>query len=140
MVRGLERPRRFRLGAKRLDDVGDVLGLVDFSVAEIRRPIEIVAHFLHHVGKARERLHRRIPILLVDPGIIVLGDEGLVLLQPALRLDDLHRVGARRQELGEQRVGIERDRGEQLLEFFAREEAVCGLLFGLSRRWRGGWS
>jgi hypothetical protein len=63
--------------------------------------------------------------------------------------DDLDRVRAGGQELGEQRIGIERNRGEQPLEFFAGEETVCRRLFGLDwgRRlglsWRGrrgrGW-
>jgi hypothetical protein len=140
LIRRLKDPSRLRLGAKRLDDLGDVLGLVHCGVAEVSRPVEIRAHFLYDIWKARERFHSRIPILLVDPGIIVVGDEGLVLVQPALRLDDLDWVCARRQELGEQRVRIERDRGEQLLEFLARERAVFRWLFRLSWGWRRGWS
>ena len=131
LLRGrLENAVLLRLGAKLLDDVGDVLGLVDFGVAEVRRPVEIRAHHLDDVRKARERLYRRIPILVVDPGIIVVGDEGLVLVKPALRLDDLHRVGAGGQELREQRVGIERDRGEQLFEFSAGESFCSRRLLG----------
>ena len=110
-----------RLGAKLLDHVGDVLGLVHFGVAEVRRPVEIRAHLFDDVRKARQRLDRRIPVLIVDPGIIVVGDGGLVLVKPALRLDDLHRVGARGQELRQQRIRIERDGREQLFQFLAAE-------------------
>src|SRR3984885_15248105 len=112
LIGRLKRPGRFRLGAKVLDDFGDVLRLVHFGVAEVRRPVEVGAHQLDDVRKARERLHRGIPILIVDAGIIVFGDERLVLIKPALRLDDLHGISACRQHLREQRVGIERDRGQ----------------------------
>ena len=134
LVSRLKRSSRFRLGAKLLDDFGDVLGLVHFGVAEVRRPVEVGAHRLDDVRKARERLHRGIPILVVDAGIIVLGDQRLVLVEPALRLDDLHRIGARRQHLREQGVGIERDRGQQLLELVAAE-ALSGRRLGLIGRW-----
>ena len=140
---GLENAGLLRLGAKLLDDVGDVLGLVHFGVAQVRRPVGIRAHHLDDVRKAREGLYRRIPILVVDPGIIVVGYERLVLVEPALRLDDLHRVGAGGQELREQGVGIERDRGDQLFELGA-SESLCGrrLLGGGRvgrRRGRRGW-
>ena len=121
LIRRLKRPSRFRLGAKVLDDLGDVLGLVHFGVAEVRRPIEIRAHQLDDVRKARQRLHRGIPILVVDSGIVVLGDERLVLVEPALRLDDLHGIGARWQHLRQQGVGIKRDWSKQLLELVAAE-------------------
>jgi len=96
LVCRLKGPGCFRLGAKRLDDFGDVLGLVHFRVAEVGRPVEVGVHFLDHFGKARERPHRRIPILVVDPRKVVFGYEGLILVQPALHLDDLHGVCARR--------------------------------------------
>ena len=127
-----------RLGAKLLDDVGDVLGLVHFSVAEVCRPVEILAHHLDSVRKASERLHRRIPILIVDPGIIVVRDARPCSCQPALRLDDLHRVGAGGQKLRQQGIRIERDRGEQLFEFGAAEAFygrwLCGVRPCVGRR------
>src|ERR1700733_14822908 len=116
LIGRLKRPGCFRLGAKVLDDFGDVLRLVHFGVAEVGRPIEIGAHQLDDARKARQRLHRGIPILIVDAGIIVLGDERLVLIKPALRLDDLHGIGARWQHLRQQGVGIKRNWSKQLLE------------------------
>ena len=129
-------------------------GWVHFGVAEVRRPVEISAHQLDNVRKARERLHRKIPVLIVDAGMVAFDDQRLVLVRPALRLDDLHGIGAHGQHLREQGVGIERDGRQQLFEFFAGERAVFGRLFGLARglrrggrrgrrlgwRWRRRWS
>ncbi len=119
--RGLECARFIRFRPKLLDHVGDVLRLVHLGVAEIGGPVEILAHLLHHGRKARESLHRRIPVLTVDPGEVVARDLVRVLVEPALRLDNLHGVCARWQHLRQQRIGIERDRGEQLSELIPSE-------------------
>jgi hypothetical protein len=43
------------------------------------------------------------------------------ILQPTIHFDDLQRIGRGHQDLREQSVRIERDRGEQLVELFGFE-------------------
>ena len=119
--RRLQRPRLLRLGAQLLDHRRDVLRLTDEGVAEVSRPLDVVVEFLHHVGKARKRLHRWIPLRIVYPRIVVLCDERGILLKPAISLNDLERIGAGRQHLREQPVGIERDRSQEVAKLLLAE-------------------
>ena len=95
---------------------------------------------LDNIREAGERLHCGVPALIVDAGIVIFGHEHFVLVQPALRLNDLDGIGARRQHLREQRVRIKRDRSQQFLKLLAAEallgRGLCGVrLHG--RRGRG---
>ena len=55
-----------RLGTKPLDGVHDVGLLRQHRVAELLRPVELVAHHVEHVGRRRERLYAVVPVLLVE--------------------------------------------------------------------------
>ncbi len=116
-----ERTRLLRLEAKALDRVRHFLRLIDDGVAEIAGPIEVVVQLLQHRRKAHHGFHRRVPVLRVRAGKVPVGGGGAVPLQPAMRLHDLQRIGGGRQQLGEQGVGIERDRRQQMLELRLRE-------------------
>lgn len=97
--RAIERAGPLRLGAELPDYVGDVLRLIHFGVAEVDHPAEILAHLSDDARKSGERLRRRIPVLGVDPGKIAVLNRGRVLIEPALREDDLQGIGACWQEL-----------------------------------------
>ena len=134
----LERARVLRLGAQLLDRRRDILRLVHDRVAKVGRPGKILAHLFDEVWKTRHRFDRGIPFLAVDAGKVVFRDKRLIFLKPALRLNDFERIGGRGQHLGEQGVGIERDRREQLAQFLAAE--MVGFrrwLLRLRRRRRG---
>ena len=87
-------PRVLGLGAKRLDDVRDILRLINEGVAKVGRPVEILAHLPDDVGKARQSLHRRVIFGAVDARIIVPRHGFRVAVEPTVNLDDLDRVGA----------------------------------------------
>ena len=120
-----------------LDGVGDILRLVDERIAEIGRPIEIIVHLLDDFGKARERLHGRIPRLPVEAGVILLGDSSLVLVKPALCLHNIDGVGGCRKRLRQQRVRIERDGRDELFDFLGGIDRVRQLSGSLSLRGGG---
>ena len=66
-----------------------------------------------------------------------------MLVEPALRLNDLERISARRQHLRKQCVRIERDRREQLAQFLVAEAVglrrrLLGLRRGRGRRLSSG--
>ena len=93
-----------------LDGVHDVVLLVEEGVPELRRPLDVVREPLHDVGNRRHRLDARVPGLLRDRVGERLVLQVLVLREPLLELDDLERVGRRDERLGQERVGVERDR------------------------------
>ncbi len=115
LVVGLEVARRLRLAAKGLNrlDHGALVG--DDRLAEGTRPVEVGAHLLHHVGIVEQRFDRVVP-LFVDGKLGI----GLPLVEIAIRLNELQRIGRRRQDDRDQIVRIKRDRAHQLGEFLGR--------------------
>ncbi len=60
--------------------------------------------------------------LLVDLGLQRIALQRLVLLQPAIGLHHFQRIGRCCQHIGEQFVGIERDRRDQRLELLGLQQ------------------
>ena len=83
------------------------------SVAELRGPLDVVGEPFDDFGERGHRLDAGIPRLLRDRVGQCLVLEFRVLCQPLLQLDDLERVGGGDEGLGQQVVGIERDRRHQ---------------------------
>ena len=133
LVVALEVARRLGLLAQHLHGVHHVLLLGEERVAEIRRPGQLLVHHGEHLGKSRQGLHAGVPILLLHGVLEFVPLEPGVVLDPARRLDDLDGVGRRHQDLGEQRIRVERNRRHQLLKFFGARGFVIG-----TRRTRGG--
>jgi hypothetical protein len=71
--------------------------------------------------------------LLVDGRLQLISLERLVLGRPAIGLHDLQRIGRCHQDLGKERIGIECNRSNQLIELFRLEQ----LLLRLGRCGRG---
>ena len=115
-----------------LAGVHDVGLLGEEGVAEVGRPLDVVGEPLHGVGEGGHRLDGRVPRLLGDGVRERLVLQVRVLRHPLLELDELERVGGRRERLGEERVGVERDRRHEGVELLRRE-----LRRGLRRRGGG---
>ena len=85
-------------------------------------PRGFIEHF-QHLRKRHERLHTRIPGLLLERVSQLPALERRVarLLNPAIGFDDFQRIGRRHQHLGDERIRIERDRREHLTGLLCRQ-------------------
>jgi hypothetical protein len=99
--------------AHALDSIHHVAFLRQERIAQVGGPLDIVSQAFHHVGKHGQGLNTGVPRFLPH-GI---GQRPVLQTRisgdPLLKLDDFERIGGCRQDLGQQRVGIERDRGNQ---------------------------
>ena len=117
-----------RLRPKRLCRRHHVRLLREERVAELLRPVELLAHHREHLRERRQRFHGRIPGFLLQRILERLVLEAGVDLDPALGLDDLQRIGGRHQNLYEELIGIERDRRHELLELLLRKRLALARL------------
>src|SRR6185436_14294922 len=101
-------------------------------IAQLLRDVEFLVHRRQHLRKRGQRLHARIPFLLLQSVFERLLLQPRIRLCPARGLDDLQRIGRRHQDLRDQRVGIKRDRRDQRLDLFLLERG--GLCRRLLRR------
>ena len=127
---GLQRARRSGLRAQPLDRRRDIGLLAEQRVAQLLRPVELVVHLLQDGREGDQRFHADVPGLVGhggDGGIALRAGIGLL---PARGLDDLERIGRGHQHLRQQRVVVERDRRQDLVELGRRK----GLLPGRHRR------
>src|SRR2546421_10876040 len=95
--------------------------MIDVGVPERRRPRQVLVHVGEDRRELRERFDTRVPWLLVDLLGELLSLELAMLLHPALRLHDLLGIGGGREDLGDQLVGIQGDRGDELLQLGDRK-------------------
>ena len=112
---GLEVAGRLRLAAKALDRLQHRALVGDDRLAQRARPVEIGAHHLHDVGIVEQRLDRVVP-LVVDGKLRI----GLALVEKAVRLHQLQRIGRGGQDDRDQVVRIERDRADELAQVLRR--------------------
>ena len=105
-----------------LNGVHDVLRLGQERVPEIDRPREVPVQHAEHRREDDERLNARVPGLILgrvrERGAL----QARIGLQPPIGLDDLERIGGRGENLGDERVGVERDRRDQIVELLGRQE------------------
>jgi hypothetical protein len=122
------------LCAHALNGVHDVRLLGQERISQIRRPLDIARHPLHHVWKCRHCLDTRVPWL---PGHRVrqrLVLQVLVIRVPLLKLNHFQRIGGSSQGLGKKRIGIKgnrRHQGIQLVGWNRRRHLIGG-----RRDWR----
>src|SRR5580704_1443615 len=110
-----------RLLPHRLNSISHILLLVGIGVAKGRSPRKVLVHVFKDRGKLRESLHARIPRLFVDFfGQLFTLEVGMT-LHPAVCLDNLGRIRGRRENLGNQGVGVQGDRRDQLLDLLGSE-------------------
>jgi hypothetical protein len=82
-------------------------------VSQVRRPLDISSHPLHHIWKRYQCLDARVPRLLghcVRQGLVL---QVLVIREPLFKLDHFQRVSGSGQRLGEKRIGIKSNRRHQ---------------------------
>src|SRR5207247_1417298 len=89
-----------------LHHVEDDVLLAEERIPQILRPVEIVRHALEQVGKARERLHARVPVLALERLVEGLALQTRVLRAPASSLHHLEGIGRRDQDLHGEPVRI----------------------------------
>ena len=114
-------PAVLRLGSEALHRVHHVALLLEKRVAEIVRPRDVFGQALQEIRNDDRGLNARIPGLLLDLAVRASPFSVLVLREPLLRLDELERVRRGHERLGQQRVGIERDRRDQRVELVGGE-------------------
>ena len=133
LVRGLQLVRRLRSCAQALDGVHHVGLLGQNGVAEILRPIELVAHHRQHRRRSNQGFHAIVPSLLVDGGFELVALETLIGAEPTIGLDDFERISRRHQDLGKQCIRVERDRRHELIKLVGSEKVLVGCLRGRAR-------
>ena len=111
-------------GPQPLDRVHDIGLLRQHGVAELLRPIELLRHHRQHGRNLDQRFQAVVPALLGERAGERIALEGLVGLGPAVRLHDLERIGRGDQYLGQQRIRMERDRRDQLVELRRLEQRL----------------
>jgi hypothetical protein len=117
-----------------LDCVHHVGLLRQESVSQVRRPLDISSHPLHHVWKCCHRLDAWIPRLLCHSVRESLVLQVLVIRHPLLKLDHFQRISGSSQRLGEKRIRIKRNRCHQGIELLGWNRRC--LLIGSRRRQR----
>ena len=95
LLGGLQVARLVGLAAHALDRVEQLGLLAEDGVAEIPRPVEVLVHAREHRREAAQRLHGGVPVLFLECLLEGLAGELGVRLDPAIRFDDLERIGRR---------------------------------------------
>lgn len=108
--RACEVAGRFRLRAEALHGGHHVVLLIEKSDAELLRPREVFVHPAQHVGITREGAHAFVPRLLVDLRRVA------SVLEETRREHDVRRIRGCGKNNAEERVGIERDRGDEFFD------------------------
>ncbi len=116
--------RRERALAQALDRVHHVGLLLEEGLAQVLGPVEPLAHHPDHARERDQRLDARIPVLVLDRAHRLVALKPRVALRPARRLDHLEGIGRSHQDLRQQRVGIERNRRQHLVQLRLRI-ALC---------------
>ena len=119
---GLERTGIVSHSAQALDRSFDVGGLVDVGLAKGRGPVEAVVHHVQHGGIVGHGFDADVPGLFVYESRICAG------AKEARRLVNLVGKCCGHQHLRKQRVGIERNGSQQIVQLLRREVLVGGLV------------
>ena len=133
-----ERTGGLRTLAQALNGVHDIRLLREKGVAELLGPLQIAVHHAQELRKRNERFDARIPGLLLQRRrqYVALKRRVGGSLQPAVRLDNLERVGRGHQDLCNQRIGVERNRCHQPIDLRGGERHRAGCRSRLRRRAR----
>jgi hypothetical protein len=137
----LQAARLGRALAHDLDRVHHVGRVVVVGLPQRGGPRDVARQLVDDGAEGGERLHARVPRLLVGRIGQRAGLEVAVLAEPVVRGGDLLGVGGAGQDLRHQLVGVQRDGRDQLVELFGRRRRVggghrCGLGSGACARLR----
>ena len=112
-------------GTHQLDGIVDFFLLKVDGFPEGGGPIDVLRHHTDDIAELHERDHCRIP---ERDGFLWRLHHVRVLEQVLVRPNHIERAGRGRQDLGEQLVGIERDRRDQGFELLHRAFDVTGFI------------
>jgi hypothetical protein len=125
---GLQIPRYLCLVAQFLDGIHDLGLLRQKRVAHTFGPFDLLVHRLQDLRKRDQRFHARIPIHVAHSQhrrLTALVGVG-VIARPACGFDHFQRIGRGHQDLREQRIWIQRDWRQHLVELLLGEgRIVC---------------
>jgi hypothetical protein len=93
----------------------NITRLLDVSLPQRYRPVRLITHLVKHIWIVRQRLYRHVPWLVVYAGSVV-----AIRSNPPGGLLDLVHEARRGQHLGQQRIGIQGDRGQQVIQLVCR--------------------
>ena len=113
--RALQVAGRLALLPQPLDAVEHRPAIDGEGPAQLRGPGQVAGHEVDHLREGRQRDEAGLEARLLR-GLLQLAALARRLLQPRAELTDLPRVAGAQQHLREQLVGVERDRGEQLVQ------------------------
>ena len=113
---GAQRPRLISALAQVLHRIHHLPLLAEESLPQRAHPVVVGGHLREHLRKGGQRLHARIPAAALRRLHSVVALQPRVRLRPARGIGDLLRISRRHQDLREQRVGIQRNRREHLVE------------------------
>jgi hypothetical protein len=117
----LEIARGLGLLPQFLNGIHDIGLLGQESLTQPLCPRRLLGHHVENLWKGRQRLHAQVPGHLVQSVIERVSLKVRVCLHPSVRFRNLIRVRRRYEDLREQRIGIERDRGEHLVQLLRAE-------------------
>ncbi len=124
---GYEIPFSLCLCTQALDRIHHILRLTGVSLPQGYGPVILLVHHEEHVGIMGYRLDTHIPLLVVDQGGFP------VLSHITDRQIDLIDKRRRREDLGEQRIRVERNGSEQIIQFLRSEESSIPLFHCVGR-------
>jgi hypothetical protein len=108
-----------------------LLLLVEESVSQPLRPIELVVHHLQERGEIYERFHARVPGLLFQRSRQVVPSQVRVCLNPAECFNDLQGIGGCHQNLHQKLIRIERDGRKHLVQLLLPEHRLPAVAWAL---------
>jgi hypothetical protein len=79
-------------------------------VPQIRGPLDIAGHTLHHVWKLYQCLYAGVPRLLCHGVCQRFAFQILIVIHPLLKLNYFQWIGRSGESLRQERVGVQRDR------------------------------
>src|SRR5207247_1581034 len=98
-----------------------VVLLLQERISQVLQPVELVVQHREHLGKEDQRLHAVVPGVLLERLVELIALDLRVLLDEARGLHDLERVRRGHENLGQQLVGMQRDRRHQLIDLLGTE-------------------
>jgi len=101
-------------------------------ISQIRCPLDVAGHALHHIRKRYQSLNTWVPRLLCHRIGQRFSCQILVLVHPLLKLDDLQRISGSSERLSQELIRIQSDRRNERIQFL-RWEFSCLLIARRSR-------
>ena len=113
--------RGIRFASQVLHRIHDLRFLVEESIAEVFGPIEFLVHHVEDLRKRDQRFDARVPFGLLCRAHCAVAVQPRIAPRPTRRLDDFSRISRGHQDLRQQRIGIQRDRRQHLVELLLRK-------------------